>query len=311
MSFETIGTPSGGVLIKGRLTQKKLTAKSKRQVMLCFPTSVQDVQLIHQMLSAAKSSKATTEEARLEESEKDMELYGHIALSAISGFPLLVIGTQARTFIHFSQIQGLYDEQDLKSACSFSLMTSQSEYRFFSETSTDYQLWVGALTKAFENMSAVNESYRPTEDENEPLARPQSVMSRNPEDYLAAHRSLTSNRSASRDGGRASRRLSRTSTSTSALPHWDGQQFVHNNSSSDLGPNPTIRPEMGRKISIFQKVKSIFKKSESKDNLQRVDSAELSPERGREPQAETITGRFRQRSKSAIRYLTSLGKPTL
>ncbi|KAJ2997740.1 hypothetical protein HDV02_005210 [Globomyces sp. JEL0801] len=278
MSFETIGTPSGGVLIKGRLTQKKLTAKSKRQVMLCFPTSVQDVQLIHQMLSAAKSSKATTEEARLEESEKDMELYGHIALSAISGFPLLVIGTQARTFIHFSQIQGL---------------------------------WVGALTKAFENMSAVNESYRPTEDENEPLARPQSVMSRNPEDYLAAHRSLTSNRSASRDGGRASRRLSRTSTSTSALPHWDGQQFVHNNSSSDLGPNPTIRPEMGRKISIFQKVKSIFKKSESKDNLQRVDSAELSPERGREPQAETITGRFRQRSKSAIRYLTSLGKPTL
>ncbi len=55
------------------------------------------------------------------------------------GFPLLIIGTSARNYIHFSQIQGLYDEQDLGQACSFSLLTSQAEYRFFSDTSLGYQ----------------------------------------------------------------------------------------------------------------------------------------------------------------------------
>lgn len=51
----------------------------------------------------------------------------------------MVIGTNARTYIHFSQIQGLYDEEDLGQACCFSILTSQSEFRFVSATSTDYQ----------------------------------------------------------------------------------------------------------------------------------------------------------------------------
>lgn len=55
------------------------------------------------------------------------------------GFPLLVIGTTAQTYIHFSQIQGLYDEQDLGQACSFSILTAQTEFRFVSETSFSYQ----------------------------------------------------------------------------------------------------------------------------------------------------------------------------
>lgn len=114
--------PSGGILITGKLVQKKMTAKSKRTVILSFPKSVEDIEM-----------------AVKEIGTNSAEIYGHLSLAAISGFPLLVIGTSARTFIHFSQIQGLYDEEDLKQACSFALLTSHAEFRFYSETSTNYQ----------------------------------------------------------------------------------------------------------------------------------------------------------------------------
>ncbi len=144
--------PSGGVLIKGKLVQRKLTAKSKRLVLLCFPKTIEDIGMLHEHLT--QTNKETGEmaaEATEEASKKDMEIYGHIALAAISGkthtlyishitgFPLLVVGTSVRTFIHFSQIEGLYDEEDLQQACSFSIVTSQTEFRFFSETSLGYQ----------------------------------------------------------------------------------------------------------------------------------------------------------------------------
>jgi hypothetical protein len=138
LTFEIVDLPSGGMLFKGRLTQKKLAAKAKRQVFLCFPSSVQDVDVLHQHLKLQHQGEMT-DEMMEEMTNKDMEMYGHLALSCISGFPLFVVGTNARNFIHFSQIQGLYDEQDLKSACSFAIITNQSEYRFFAGTSTDYQ----------------------------------------------------------------------------------------------------------------------------------------------------------------------------
>lgn len=146
--FEVIDLPSGSVLLKGRLTQRKLTAKSRRQVLLCFPSSVEDVKVLHSHLLVAKTlEQVLREDDATEAEQQDMTIFGHLSLSAISGFPLLVVGTNARTFIHFSQIQCLYDENDLRisrvltigSACSFSILTAQSEFRFASETSTDYQ----------------------------------------------------------------------------------------------------------------------------------------------------------------------------
>jgi hypothetical protein len=139
MTFEIHNLPSGGLLFRGNLIQKKLSVKSHRQVMLCFPSTVADIDMLHTLLKS--------EDSELEEIEiNDMDLYGHLALASISAHPLLIVGTKARTFIHFSQIRGLYDEEDLKSACSFALLTShgkfgglETEYRFYSEKSIDYQ----------------------------------------------------------------------------------------------------------------------------------------------------------------------------
>jgi hypothetical protein len=84
LTFEIIDLPSGGMLFKGRLTQKKLAAKAKRQVFLCFPSSVQDVEVLHQHLKLQHTGEMT-EEIMEEMTNKDMEIYGHLALSCISG----------------------------------------------------------------------------------------------------------------------------------------------------------------------------------------------------------------------------------
>jgi hypothetical protein len=51
---------------------------------------------------------------------EDQNIMGHIALSCISGYPLMIIGTASKTFVHFSTIQQLMDEHDLSTACTFS-----------------------------------------------------------------------------------------------------------------------------------------------------------------------------------------------
>ena len=85
-NFEILDMPSGGVLIKGRLIQKKLTAKSKRLVMLCFPQSIEDVQMLYEHLKLTnKDTGEISMDMQEELSRKDMEIYGHLALASISG----------------------------------------------------------------------------------------------------------------------------------------------------------------------------------------------------------------------------------
>lgn len=109
--FSIFDMPSGQVLIKGYLIQKKLTVRANRMVMLCFPKTVDDVKFLHEHMTL--TDKMTGELRPLDKgtgavaSEKDMFIYGHLSLSAIYGYPLLIIGTSAKTFIHFSQIQGI------------------------------------------------------------------------------------------------------------------------------------------------------------------------------------------------------------
>lgn len=81
MTFEIHDLPSGAVLFKGRLVQKKLAAKAKRSVMLCFPSSVQDIEVLHQLLTIPKQEQEEEEEY----TNKNMEIYGHLSLAAISG----------------------------------------------------------------------------------------------------------------------------------------------------------------------------------------------------------------------------------
>ena len=56
MAFEIVEMPGGGILIKGKLIQKKLAAKSKRLVMLCFPKTIHDVQILSGHLTLSKVS---------------------------------------------------------------------------------------------------------------------------------------------------------------------------------------------------------------------------------------------------------------
>ncbi|KAJ3304187.1 hypothetical protein HDV03_003040 [Kappamyces sp. JEL0829] len=232
-----------------------------------------------------------TEEAQAEATKKDMEIYGHVALSAISGFPLLVVGTTVRTYIHFSQIQGLYDEEDLQQACSFSILTAQTEYRFFSETSTGYQKWVGALSQAFEQMANGGNkdmSFRPmSPDAGSTVSRPMSIMSKDPEDYREAHRAMSVNRAQSR------RSLSNVRRKSYVMGGQSETMMSLHGPASDIGSERPLRRK-----SIFQKVKDFFTGEDSHDPYGSVTS------RGRDNHDEsTFAGRMRARSKSVARFL--------
>lgn len=109
MSFTVLDTPSGAYYYKGKLTQRKLALRSKRQLLLCLPATTDDIQSLHDditlELALGRHSENTPEQ--LEDAvAENLEIYGHLALAAISTTPLLIIGSSAKTFIHFSQISG-------------------------------------------------------------------------------------------------------------------------------------------------------------------------------------------------------------
>ncbi|KAI8925719.1 hypothetical protein BC831DRAFT_550477 [Entophlyctis helioformis] len=169
--MSTIQLPSGNVMYKGMLTQRKLAAKSRRQVVLCQPSTPADIAVIHDELALISALKApaglTADETAELAARQRMEVYGHIALSAVSGYPLLIVGTSVRQFIHFSQIQALADETELQSPCAFSVITTFKEFKFSADTSYDYQNWIMALSRAIENLNGNirEQSYRPLSPE--------------------------------------------------------------------------------------------------------------------------------------------------
>ncbi|KAL2918326.1 hypothetical protein HK105_202253 [Polyrhizophydium stewartii] len=255
MQFLTL--PSGAAMFSGLLTQRKLTVKSRRQVVLCMPVSTADVQAVHDELalqaasrsggaaplssaasaahssstlhrshvssadgasaapSASRSSSAASASAVAASAaaagdsavgdlselvEQDMDVYGHIALSAISGYPLLVIGTSVRTFIHFSQIEALLDETELQTPCAFAIVTAFKEFKFYASTSTDYQRWMSALTQAFSSLNdgVKHVTYMPLDPD--PASAPvdyRDVMTPVPGYTRGAHQVQTPTRAAS------------------------------------------------------------------------------------------------------------------
>jgi hypothetical protein len=139
--FEVKVSPSGTVFFKGSLKHIRFKQQT-RQLLLCIPNSIADVHAIHNELAldlALKApSMAVTPKQIRNVSQQSMNMYGHISLGAISGYPLLIVGTSARTFIHFSQILELRDEQDLGKACTFSIHTHKSVFTFSAQNSSEY-----------------------------------------------------------------------------------------------------------------------------------------------------------------------------
>jgi hypothetical protein len=152
-----------------------------------------------------------------------------------------------------------------------------------------YGRWVGALSQAFEqaknggNNEDLAAAFHPSSPDHGAAtsSRPLSVMSSNPQDYLAAHRSL----SVSRQERRRSVSQRRRSIVSGAVSSIGGR--------SEAAYEPPYGT-VTRKRSIFQKVKHFFRGEDDVD-LQ---------DRGRDYQDEaTFAGRMRARSKSVARFL--------
>ncbi|KAH9270241.1 hypothetical protein BASA83_007578 [Batrachochytrium salamandrivorans] len=261
--------PSGGLFFHGELIQRKLAVKSRRHVMLCLPTTTDDISLIQAELAMqAAISKHTAvlsaEEAVEQRMRQDMEAYGHIALSAVSGYPLLVIGTNVRTFIHFSQIDALLDETELQTPCAFAVVTAFKEFKFYTNTSTDYQRWIGALTQAFANLNfnVKDDSYRPVSPEsfNEAFQRHTPMA---PSTLFSDYTEPEPRQSISR--------LSRADTPARSLDMepiaWDSRHSG-NVESINNSEQPSERAISTKSSRLFTKIKSLFKSESTKDSSQ-------------------------------------------
>jgi hypothetical protein len=110
-----------------------LSPRSGAQVFLCHPLEIMDVKLIHDSVLSKSLVNPHNE-------PEDLNLYGHVSLSAISGFPILILSNGKKlSVVHFSQVEAIRDEVELGLACSFAIATGSTQYKFSAETSIDYQ----------------------------------------------------------------------------------------------------------------------------------------------------------------------------
>ncbi|KAJ3119079.1 hypothetical protein HK098_005756 [Nowakowskiella sp. JEL0407] len=149
-SSSDVEPSSNAFMRKGILTNKRFPAvrSGKKFVILCHPTTTDDLYLINREIIETDETKILSGESKSSKDES-IRVLGQIALAAVSGTPLLILGTSNRQFIHFSDIEAILDEDYLQSACNFHIVTSKHEVlRFSTDTSTDYQLWISALREA-------------------------------------------------------------------------------------------------------------------------------------------------------------------
>ncbi|KAI8585583.1 hypothetical protein BDZ88DRAFT_432327 [Geranomyces variabilis] len=149
--------PSGAALHFGNLIHRKnVAAKTRRGVIVCAPRSTRDVQVVYDLLLAQRRSRAAaknesntnTVTGAGEPKKEDYETLGHLTQAALSGCPLMIVGTTAPTFIHFSAVDAILDERESGSACNFVIVTMDKEHRFAADMSTDYTEWIYALRDA-------------------------------------------------------------------------------------------------------------------------------------------------------------------
>ncbi|KAJ3120325.1 hypothetical protein HK101_006983, partial [Irineochytrium annulatum] len=83
--------------------------------------------------------------------EREVEAYGNLAFAAVTGNPLIILGTSKKIYIHLSKVSHILSETDLGSPCQFSIHTTgKQEYRFTCDTSPEYQQWITHLRDCYE-----------------------------------------------------------------------------------------------------------------------------------------------------------------
>ncbi|KAJ3412733.1 hypothetical protein HDV05_000303 [Chytridiales sp. JEL 0842] len=156
------------VVRQGQINHKYITRRVKRNAILCRPRTTEDILAVRDELALLERSKG---KQSLDDAwgaggnkamrEKEVDVYGHLAFAAISGHALFILGTNSKTFIHFSKVFNILDESDLRSPCHFTIVGSSSitsnakqEFRFVCDTSPEYQHWITALRQAFDEANA-------------------------------------------------------------------------------------------------------------------------------------------------------------
>ncbi|KAJ3035253.1 hypothetical protein HDV00_004113 [Rhizophlyctis rosea] len=139
-------TPSDRRLLHGPLFQRtrlggKLGTKTRRMVLLCQPSTIEDMQAAYAALvnrrGGSKDGSGTME---LGMTKENVDVFGNLGCAAVSGTALMILNTSPRTFIHFAHVRNLVDESEVGTACSFTLQTGHKDYRFAAESSNDYQM---------------------------------------------------------------------------------------------------------------------------------------------------------------------------
>ncbi|KAJ3027608.1 hypothetical protein HDV00_010977, partial [Rhizophlyctis rosea] len=143
-------TPSGRRLLHGPLFQRsrlggKLGTRTRRMVVLCQPSTIEDVQAAY---AAFLNRGSGSEEVEVGATKEDVDVVGNLGCAAILGTAVMIVNTSPRTFIHFAHVKNLVDEADVGTACCFTLQTGHKDYRFAAESSSDYQIWIAAIRTA-------------------------------------------------------------------------------------------------------------------------------------------------------------------
>jgi len=149
-----------GMLKTGTLTLKKTMSTSKKSVILVNPSTLVDISFLNESINGNQqdayldaSSQLSIRQERTDatmKTQRSVILIGELTLAALTNTPLLILDQPTRTFIPFSMIHTIQDEIDLGIACNFQVSSSCGEYRFASDTSTDYQSWIRAIKYAFD-----------------------------------------------------------------------------------------------------------------------------------------------------------------
>ncbi|KAJ3330931.1 hypothetical protein HDU76_004479 [Blyttiomyces sp. JEL0837] len=85
--------------------------------------------------------------------EREVEAFGNLMFATLADHALLIVGTKSRSYIHFSTVETIRDENELGTP------ESHQEYRFACETSPDYQRWIQLVVEAFDELHCEDPNY--------------------------------------------------------------------------------------------------------------------------------------------------------
>ncbi|KAI9330216.1 hypothetical protein DFJ73DRAFT_631042, partial [Zopfochytrium polystomum] len=150
------------IIRQGNLILRPISKRKLCPAVLCKPTTTADLLFIRNHLAHAEREafQRSVDDVWCETAppsvvksatSREIDLYGHIAYSAVAGFPLLiVIGPTSKHFIHLANVAAVLEETDVGIPCHFTVLTRQrEEFKFATSSSPEYQLWIEDLLETF------------------------------------------------------------------------------------------------------------------------------------------------------------------